>query len=73
MPALAGDPELDRPFRLMLTTTGIGETSALQILGELAVLPDGLSTTGHPVLQVGMDVAAGKSNSVETYPRNPKQ
>lgn len=34
--------ELDRRFRLMLTATGIGETSALQILGELAVLPDTL-------------------------------
>jgi hypothetical protein len=37
---IADDPELDRRFRLMLTTTGIAETSALQILGELAVLPD---------------------------------
>jgi transposase len=36
---IARDPELDRRFRLMLTTPGIGETSALQILGELAVLP----------------------------------
>ncbi len=34
---IACDPELDRRFRLMLTTPGIGETSALQILGELAV------------------------------------
>jgi transposase len=39
---IARDPELDRRFRLMLTTPGIGETSALQILGELAVLPDTL-------------------------------
>jgi transposase len=37
---IACDPELDRRFRLMLTTIGIAETSALQILGELAVLPD---------------------------------
>src|ERR1700675_3255267 len=37
---IAPDPELDRRFRLMLTTTGIAETSALQILGELVVLPD---------------------------------
>jgi hypothetical protein len=36
---IACDPELDRRFRLMLTTIGIAETSALQILGELAVLP----------------------------------
>jgi transposase len=37
---VAGHFELDRRFRLMLTATGVGETSALQILGELAVLPD---------------------------------
>ena len=37
---IARDPELDRRFRLMLTIPGVGETSALQILGELAVLPD---------------------------------
>ncbi len=37
---IADDPELDRRFRLLLTTTGIAETSALQILGELAVLPE---------------------------------
>jgi transposase len=36
---IARAPELDRRFRLMLTTPGIGETNALQILGELAVLP----------------------------------
>jgi transposase IS116/IS110/IS902 family protein len=39
---IACDLELNRRFRLMLTTPGIGETSALQILGELAVLPDTL-------------------------------
>jgi transposase len=37
---IARDPELDRRFRLMLTIPGVGETSALQILGELAALPD---------------------------------
>jgi len=37
---IACDPELDRRFRLMLTTIGIAQTSAPQILGELAVLPD---------------------------------
>ena len=37
---IADDPELDRRFRLTLTTTVIAKTSALQILGELAVLPD---------------------------------
>ena len=38
--SIARDPELDRRLRVMLTTPGIGETSALQILGQLAVLPD---------------------------------
>lgn len=36
------DRELDRRFRLMLTVPGIGETSALHILGELVVLSDTL-------------------------------
>jgi len=31
-------PELNRCFHLMLTTPGLGETSSLQILGELAVI-----------------------------------
>jgi transposase len=35
-------PELNRRFHLMLTTPGLGETSSLQILGELAVLPETL-------------------------------
>src|SRR5205807_2425594 len=39
---IARDCELDRRFRLMLTVPGIGQTSALQILGELVVLPDTL-------------------------------
>lgn len=39
---VTGDPELSRRFQLMQTTPGIGENSALQILGELAVLPDTL-------------------------------
>src|SRR5690242_16486281 len=39
---IARDRELDRRFRLMLTVPSIGETSALQILGELVVLSDKL-------------------------------
>ena len=39
---IARNPELNRRFHLMLTTPGLGETSSLQILGELAVLPDTL-------------------------------
>jgi transposase len=37
---IARNPDLDRRYRLMLTVPGIGETSALQILGELVVLSD---------------------------------
>jgi transposase len=37
---IARDPELDRRYRLMLTVPGIGETSALPILGEWVVLSD---------------------------------
>jgi hypothetical protein len=39
---IARHPELNRRFHLMLTTPGLGETSSLQILGELAVLPETL-------------------------------
>jgi transposase len=48
---VAEDTELDRRFRLMLTATGIGETSALQILGELAVLPGTLDCPSMGRLQ----------------------
>jgi hypothetical protein len=63
------DPELDRRFRLMLTTTGIGETSALQILGELAVLPDMLDARQWVAFS-GLDPRLFKSGkSVEKRPR----
>jgi transposase len=66
---LAHDPELDRRFRLMLTRIGIAETSALQILGELAVLPDMLDAR-HWVAFSGLDPRLFKSGkSVEKRPR----
>lgn len=66
---IAGDSELDRCFRLMLTTTGIAETSALQILGELAVLPDVLDARQWVAFS-GLDPRLFKSGkSVETRPR----
>jgi transposase len=37
------DPELHRRFRLLVTVKGIATTSAIQILGELAVLPPDMS------------------------------
>jgi transposase len=66
---IAREPELDRRFRLMLTTPGIGETSALQILGELAVLPDTLDARQWVAFS-GLDPRRFKSGtSVEKKPR----
>src|SRR6516225_9991661 len=66
---IACDPELDRRFRLMLTTTGIAETSALQILGELAMLPDMLDARQWVAFS-GLDPRLFKSGkSVEKRPR----
>ena len=66
---IAGDSELDRRFRLMLTTTGIAECSALQILGELAVLPDMLDARQWVAFS-GLDPRLFKSGkSVEKRPR----
>jgi transposase len=63
------DPELDRRFRLMLTATGIGEISALQILGELAVLPEMLDARQWVAFS-GLDPRLFKSGkSVEKRPR----
>jgi Transposase IS116/IS110/IS902 family len=53
----------------MLTTPGIGETSALQILGELAVLPDTLDARQWVAFS-GLDPRRFKSGtSVEKKPR----
>ena len=53
----------------MLTTTGIAETSALQILGELAVLPDMLDARQWVAFS-GLDPRLFKSGkSVEKRPR----
>lgn len=40
---IATEPELQRRFRLLQTVKGIGELSAVLVLGELAVLDDGFS------------------------------
>jgi len=66
---IARDRELNRRFRLMLTTTGIAETSALQILGELAVLPNMLDARQWVAFS-GLDPRLFKSGkSVEKRPR----
>lgn len=69
MRLIARNPELERRFRLLLTTPGIGETSALQILGELAVLPDTLDARQW-VAYSGLDPRRFNSGtSVEKKPR----
>jgi Transposase IS116/IS110/IS902 family len=63
------DPELDRRYRLMLTVPGIGETSALQILGELVVL-SATTDARQWVACSGLDPAIFASGtSVEKRPR----
>ena len=66
---IARHPELNRRFHRMLTTPGIGETSALQILGELAVLPDTLDARQWVAFS-GLDPGQFTSGtSVEKKPR----
>jgi transposase len=66
---IAKDPELDRRFRLMVTVPGVAATSALQILGELAVLPDGLDARQWVAFS-GLDPSQFTSGtSVEKKPR----
>ena len=66
---IARDPELERRYRLMLTVPGIGETSALQILGELVVLSD-TADARQWVAFSGLDPSIFTSGtSVEKRPR----
>ena len=66
---IARDRELDRRFRLMLTVPGIGETSALHILGELVVLSDTLDARQW-VAFAGIDPSQFTSGtSVQKRPR----
>jgi len=66
------EPELKNNFALMLTAKGIGRKSAIQILGELAVLPkdmDGRQRVAH----AGLDPRCEKSGtSVDKKPRISK-
>lgn len=63
------DSELDRRFRLMVTVPGVAETSALQILGELAVLPESLDARQWVAFS-GLDPSQFTSGtSVEKRPR----
>jgi transposase len=66
---IARHSELNRRLHLMLTTPGLGETSSLQILGELAVLPDSLDARQWVAFS-GLDPKQFTSGtSVEKKPR----
>jgi transposase len=66
---IAKDAELERRFRLMLTVPGIAETSALQVLGELAVLPENLDARQWVAFS-GLDPSQFTSGtSVQKRPR----
>jgi transposase len=55
-------PSLSRPFALLLTVKGIGETSAIALLGELMLLPAGL-THKQWVKAAGLDPRHFKSGT----------
>lgn len=69
---VACDPELHRRWQHLLSVPGIGEISALQILGELAVLPATLDARQW-VAQCGLDPQRYESgSSVQAPPRISK-
>lgn len=66
---IAKDSELDRRFRLMIRIPGVAEVSALQILGELAALPESLDARQWVAFS-GLDPSQFSSGtSVEKRPR----
>jgi len=70
---IKGDAELKRRFDLLLTVRGIGETSAMQLLGELCVLAPELSAKAWVKL-AGLDPTCKRSGtSVETKPHISKR
>lgn len=67
------DAELKRRFELLLSVNGIGQTSAVQLLGELCVLAPDLSAKAWVKL-AGLDVTYKVSGtSVETKPHISKR
>jgi transposase len=69
---IASDLELARRWRHLLTVPGLGEASALAVLGELAVLPPALDARQW-VAQAGLDPKHHVSgSSVEHKPRLSK-
>lgn len=69
---VARDPQLERRWQHLLSVPGIAEVSALQILGELAVLPATLDARQW-VAQCGLDPQHHESgSSVQATPRISK-
>ena len=69
---VARDPHLQRRWQHLLSVPGIGEVSALQILGELAVLPATLDARQW-VAQCGLDPKHHESgSSVQATPHISK-
>ena len=69
---ISSDADLARRFRLLQTTPGVAETSAMQLLGELAVLPSTLDARQW-VAHSGLDPRHHRSGtSIEWTPRISK-
>ena len=54
MALIAGDPELQRLYRRLLSVTGIAQASAVQLLAELVVLPPDMAVRQW-VAHAGLD------------------
>jgi transposase len=69
---IAGEPELARRWRHLLSVPGLGESSTLAVLGELAVLPDTLDQRQW-VAHAGLDPKHHESgSSIAQKPRISK-
>lgn len=69
---IAGEPELARRWQYLLSVPGLGESSALAVLGELAVLPDTLDERQW-VAHAGLDPKHHESgSSIAQKPRISK-
>ncbi len=59
---IAQDPQLQRPFELLLSVKGIGEKSAIQLMGELLALPEDMRAKQW-VAMAGLDPRHHQSGS----------
>lgn len=69
---IRSQPALQRPYELLLSVKGIAEASAIALLGEVLVLPDGMSARQW-VAMAGLDPRHSQSGkSVNKKPRISK-